>query len=113
MSTVAALPFFLFTLPAGALADMVDRKKLLLIMNLWLAGSAGFLAFLGFFGLLNPYVILVVKHFIPVDKELLGGKRPEPCPLHKLATTTPFSLRTSLSAKISKAKDFFFVPTIT
>ena len=24
MSTVAALPFFLFTLPAGALADMVD-----------------------------------------------------------------------------------------
>jgi len=55
----------------------------------------------------------VVKHFISVDKELLGGKRPEPCPLHKLATTTPFSLRTSLSAKISKAKDFFFVPTIT
>ena len=31
MSTVAALPFFLFTLPAGALADMVDRKKLLLV----------------------------------------------------------------------------------
>ena len=26
MSTVASLPFFFFTLPAGALADMVDRK---------------------------------------------------------------------------------------
>src|SRR5262245_17453005 len=58
MSTVAALPFFLFTLPAGALADMVDRKKLLCTMNLWLAGSAASLALLGFFGLLNPYVIL-------------------------------------------------------
>jgi hypothetical protein len=27
MSTVASLPFFLFTLPAGALADRVDRQK--------------------------------------------------------------------------------------
>src|ERR1700738_3645035 len=42
MSPVAALPFLMFTLPAGALADMVDRRKLLLLMNLWLAiaGSA-------------------------------------------------------------------------
>jgi len=59
MSTVAALPFFFFTLPAGALADMVDRKKLLCAMNLWLAGSAGCLALLCFSGLLNPYVILI------------------------------------------------------
>src|SRR6516162_3331636 len=59
MSTVAALPFFLFTLPAGALADTVDRKKLLCTMNLWLAGSAGFLGFLGCIGSLNPYVILI------------------------------------------------------
>ncbi|HEX7194910.1 MAG TPA: MFS transporter [Chthoniobacterales bacterium] len=59
MSTVAALPFFLFTLPAGALADVVDRKKLLCTMNLWLAGSAAFLALLGCLGSLNPFVILI------------------------------------------------------
>jgi predicted MFS family arabinose efflux permease len=59
MSTVAALPFFLFTLPAGALADMVDRKKLLCTMNIWLAGAAACLAILGSLGLLNPYVILI------------------------------------------------------
>jgi MFS family permease len=29
MATVSALPFTLFTLPAGAHADMVDRKKIL------------------------------------------------------------------------------------
>src|SRR6201987_3001267 len=28
MSTVASLPFFLFTLPAGAMADIVARRKL-------------------------------------------------------------------------------------
>jgi MFS family permease len=58
MATVASLPFFLFTLPAGSLADLVDRKKLLCVMNLWLALSAGALAVLGAFRLLNPYVIL-------------------------------------------------------
>jgi MFS family permease len=59
MSTVASLPFFFFTLPAGALADLIDRKKLLCTMNLWLAFSAGLLAVLGVVGLLNPYGILV------------------------------------------------------
>src|SRR5580704_3160230 len=44
MSTVAALPFFLFILPAGALVDTVDRRKLLWVMNLWLAVAAGLLA---------------------------------------------------------------------
>ena len=46
MSTVASLPFFLFTLPAGALADTVDRKKFLIFMNLWLAMIAAALAVL-------------------------------------------------------------------
>src|SRR5580698_2301857 len=46
MSTVASLPFFLFTLPAGALADKVDRQKFLCVMNLWLAIAAGLLAVL-------------------------------------------------------------------
>jgi MFS family permease len=59
MSTVASLPFFLFTLPAGALADLVDRKRLMLIMNFWLAGAAALLAVCGFFGLLSPWIILV------------------------------------------------------
>ena len=50
MSTVASLPLFFFTLPAGSLADLVDRKKLLCTMNLWLALSAGMLAVLGTLG---------------------------------------------------------------
>jgi MFS family permease len=58
MSTVASLPFFLFTLPAGALADSVDRKKLLLVMNLWLATVAALLAVLGRFHLLSTHLIL-------------------------------------------------------
>jgi MFS family permease len=66
MATVASLPLFFFTLPAGSLADLVDRKKLLCAMNLWLAFSAGILALLGALDLLNPYVILACVFLIGV-----------------------------------------------
>jgi MFS family permease len=66
MSTVASLPFFLFTLPAGALADIVDRRKLLWIMNVWLAAAAGLLAIFGSLGVLNPYIILICIFLIGI-----------------------------------------------
>ena len=58
MSTAATLPFFLFILPAGALADMTDRKKVLYLAYVWLAVCAGGLAILGWLNLLTPSVIL-------------------------------------------------------
>jgi MFS family permease len=59
MATVSALPYTLFTLPAGAIADMVDRKKILLGVQLWHASIAIALAILWMAHLLNPYLILV------------------------------------------------------
>src|ERR1700692_1200239 len=59
MSTVASLPFLIFTLPAGALADMVDRKKLLVLMNLWLAMAGATPGILSFFYILITYRILI------------------------------------------------------
>jgi MFS family permease len=58
MTTVSALPYTLFTLPAGAIADMVDRKKILLAVQLWHASIAIALASLWMAHLLNPYLIL-------------------------------------------------------
>jgi MFS family permease len=58
MATVSALPYTLFTLPAGAIADMVDRKKILLAIQLWHASIAIALAILWMAHLLNPYLIL-------------------------------------------------------
>jgi MFS family permease len=59
MSTVASLPFLLFTLPAGILADRVDRQKLICFINVGLAATALGLAVLGWLHLLNPYIILI------------------------------------------------------
>jgi MFS family permease len=64
MSTVASLPFFLFTPPAGVLADMVNRRKLLCFINLWLAAAAGLLSILSSFHLVNPYVLLLCVFLI-------------------------------------------------
>jgi MFS family permease len=66
LSTVASLPFFLFTLPAGALADKVDRQKLICVINVGLAAMAAGLAVLGWVHLLNPFLILVSVFFIGV-----------------------------------------------
>ena len=59
MASVASLPFFLFTLPAGALADAFNAGIILRLANLWLAGCAGVLALLGWAGILNPILLLV------------------------------------------------------
>jgi MFS family permease len=40
MSTLSSLPFALFTLPAGALADMAERKKILCATSTWQASIA-------------------------------------------------------------------------
>jgi MFS family permease len=56
----------LFTLPAGALADMVDRKWLLCVTNLWLAAAAAGLAIVGSLHLFNPGIILVSVFLIGV-----------------------------------------------
>ena len=59
LSSTAALPFLFFTLPAGFLADAVDRRLLLRTINVWQALVAGALAFLGFRGMLSPATLLV------------------------------------------------------
>jgi MFS family permease len=66
MATAASLPFFLFTLPAGVLADKVNRQKFVCWINLWLAATAAGLAALGWLQLLNPCTILASMFLVGV-----------------------------------------------
>ena len=86
MSTVASLPLFLFILPAGALADNVDRKKLICFVNVGLAGMAAALAVLVWPHLLSPYLTPVSTFFIGVG---FVGKR---CAAVAVEATVPFRL---------------------
>jgi MFS family permease len=66
IATSASLPFFLFTLPAGALADLGDRRKLLITVYLWLAAAAGLLAVCTWLHLVHPYVILTTVFLLGI-----------------------------------------------
>jgi MFS family permease len=58
MSSAAAFPFFLFTLPAGAVGDLADRRTLLVVCNCLLASTAALMACFAFAGGLTKEVIL-------------------------------------------------------
>jgi MFS family permease len=66
MATSASLPFFLFTLPAGAISDLVDRRRLFVGTYLWLAAAAGLLAVCTWLHLVHPYLILVTVFLLGI-----------------------------------------------
>lgn len=52
------LPMFLLALPAGALADIVDRRRYLVAALAWLSFAAGMLAFFSINGLISAWGLI-------------------------------------------------------
>ena len=70
IQTAAALPIVLFAVPAGALGDLVDRRRLLIAsQSLMLLAAAG-LAGLAFAGLVSPAVLLLLIFAVGVGQTL-------------------------------------------
>src|SRR5436305_4876065 len=58
--TASSLPFFLLALPAGAVGDIVDRRKLILFTEVWMVGVAIALVLLTIAGLITPWLLLAL-----------------------------------------------------
>jgi MFS family permease len=58
VQAAVALPVFLVILPAGALADMVDRRRFLLITQGWMVLASGTLGVLTLLHIVTPWVLL-------------------------------------------------------
>ena len=58
IQTASALPFFVFALPAGAVGDIVDRRKLILYTEFWMVGIASVLAVATIAGFMSPGLLL-------------------------------------------------------
>jgi MFS family permease len=54
------LPIFVFALPAGVLADIVDRRRMLLLAQFWMLLAATSLGLLQLSGLVTPWLVLVL-----------------------------------------------------
>ena len=59
MQTMSSLPMFLFALPAGALADLVNRRRLILCAQAGALLTALGMAALAWFGMLNQSLLLL------------------------------------------------------
>ena len=59
VQAATTLPIFLFALVAGAVADIVDRRKLLIGVNLFLAANAATLATLVSLDLVTPLILIL------------------------------------------------------
>src|SRR5262249_2349483 len=68
----AGLPFFLLGLPAGAVADMIDRRRLLLLSQFWMLAVSGTLGVLTLAGVADPRVLLGLTFATAVGASFMG-----------------------------------------
>lgn len=66
VQAASSLPMFLFALPSGVMADIVDRRKYLLFSQLWVFIAAAGLTALSFTGHVTPTVLLVATFLLSV-----------------------------------------------
>ncbi|MBD1936694.1 MFS transporter [Microcoleus sp. FACHB-68] len=66
MQAATSLPFFLLALPAGALADVIDRRRMLLFTQTWMLIAATLLGVITVAGITTPWMLLVLTFALSV-----------------------------------------------
>src|SRR5215204_5442783 len=70
VQAATSLPVFLVGLPAGALADIVDRRRLLLWTQGWMLVITAVLGGLTFLGVVTPWVLLTLTFALELGAAL-------------------------------------------
>lgn len=66
VQAASAIPVFVAVLPAGALADIVDRRRLLLFTQSWMIIAAGGLGILTLFHVVGPWLLLAFTFLLGI-----------------------------------------------
>jgi MFS family permease len=72
IQTAGALPVFLLSFAAGALADIVDRRRLLIFSQSWMLGAAAGLGILTVLHLTSPLLLLTFTFLLGLGVALNG-----------------------------------------
>ena len=59
VQSAANLPIFLFALLAGAIADVVSKRKMLIVVQLIMAAVAGLMTYVAYMNTMTPVILLV------------------------------------------------------
>ncbi|HEY1852452.1 MAG TPA: MFS transporter, partial [Candidatus Binataceae bacterium] len=70
IQTASSLPILLLALPAGALADIVDRRKVLIVSQALMLAAAGALSWLTIYHLTTPTSLLVLTFALGLGSAL-------------------------------------------
>src|SRR5271170_8424624 len=66
MQTAASLPVVLLGLLAGATADILDRRRLLIFWQAWMLSAVALLSLLTFFNVISPWVLLILTFLLNI-----------------------------------------------
>lgn len=70
VQTATTLPFFLFSLPAGAMADIFDRRRLLIFTQLLMLTAALLLGITTIFFKITPFILLTFTFFLSLGASI-------------------------------------------
>jgi MFS family permease len=68
--TASALPFFVLALPAGALGDIFDRRKLIVTTEVWMVSVAAAIAALTLLHWITPWMLLLLTVALSIGDAL-------------------------------------------
>jgi MFS family permease len=71
VQAASSAPVFLLALPAGALADIVDRRRYLIASQIWMLASAGILGVLTLAGLTTAPILLIFTFALGIGTAML------------------------------------------
>jgi MFS family permease/quinol monooxygenase YgiN len=72
LETALTLPIFLLSLPAGALADILDKRRILIATQMWMALFAAVMGIVSFYGGMTPGLLLVLTFVMSVGSAVNG-----------------------------------------
>jgi len=88
VQAATTLPLFLLELPAGAIADVLDRRRVLLAAQVWLFAATATLGVLTLLGVVQPWMLLVITLAVgagnAIDLPAWQAIIPEAVPPHEL-----------------------------
>lgn len=70
MQTAASLPVLFLGLPAGATADIFDRRRLLIFWQAWMLASVALLSVMTMLGIVSPATLLVLTFLLNIGSAM-------------------------------------------
>ncbi|CUU26166.1 MFS transporter (plasmid) [Duffyella gerundensis] len=104
VQAASSLPMFLFALPSGVMADIVDRRRYLIFSQIWMFIAAAGLTLLSLFGLVTPMILLAATFMLSTGAAMSSPPFQAIVPdLVSKAELSPAIALNSLGINISRA----------